>query len=250
MTDYTRDFSADLEIRSDGTGRTIHGIVVPFDTVATVSDGGPAYRESFQRGSFAKTIAERGDRVKLLSHHDRGRNPLGRATALREDAAGLYGEFAVSRTTAGDEALELVRDGALDSFSVGFAPVKAVRTGKVTVRTEVHLREASLVTFPAYEDARIAAVRSLTPAELEELAGESVPARLAHRTEAARAGVQAAALSARRRVTKSWPAWACPWLSPACGWPSPWARPSARPSPWPSAPASARSRQAPGRTAA
>ena len=167
-----REFAGlDLSVRADSTGRTITGIVVPFDRVATVSDGGPAYEESFRRGAFAKTIAERGDRVKLLSHHDRGRNPLGRATALREDAAGLYGEFAVSRTTAGDEALELVRDGALDSFSVGFAPVKAVRTGKVTVRTEVHLREASLVTFPAYEDARIAAVRSLTPAELEELAG-------------------------------------------------------------------------------
>ena len=168
----SRDFpGVDLQVRADSTGRTVTGIVVPFDRVATVSDGGPSYEESFRRGAFTKTIAERGDRVKLLSHHDRGRNPLGRATLLREDAAGLYGEFAVSRTTAGDEALELVRDGALDSFSVGFAPVKQMRTGKVTVRTEVHLREASLVTFPAYEDARIAAVRSLTPAELEELAG-------------------------------------------------------------------------------
>jgi HK97 family phage prohead protease len=168
----SREFTGlDLQVRADAAGRTITGIVVPFDRVATVSDGGPAYEESFRRGAFTKSIAERGDRVKLLSHHDRGRNPLGRATLLREDTAGLYGEFAVSRTTSGDEALELVRDGALDSFSVGFAPVKAVKTGKVTVRTEVHLREASLVTFPAYEDARIAAVRSLTPAELEELAG-------------------------------------------------------------------------------
>lgn len=156
----SRAFSADLEVRSDGTGRTLHGIVVPFDRVARVSDGGPSYDESFRMGAFAKTIRERGDRVKLLSQHDARSNPLGRATLLREDAAGLYGEFTVSRTTAGDEALELVRDGALDSFSVGFTPIKHVSERGVKVRTEVGLREASLVTFPAYVDALVGGVRA------------------------------------------------------------------------------------------
>lgn len=166
----------DLEVRSDGTGRTVAGIVVPFDTVARVSDGGPSYDESFRRGAFAKTIKERGDKVKLLSQHQAGRNPLGRAVSLREDAKGLFGEFRVSKTQAGDEALELIRDGALDSFSVGFAPVNHVTENGVKVRTEVRLREASLVTFPAYDDARILAVRGtldalahMTPAERAEL---------------------------------------------------------------------------------
>lgn len=160
---------ADLEVRADTTGRTIHGIVVPFGVTARVSDGGPSYEEQFQRGAFAKTIAERGARVKLLSQHEARRNPLGRATLLREDAAGLYGEFAVSRTTAGDEALELVRDGALDAFSVGFSPIKHRKEGKVTVRTEVALREASLVTFPAYQDAVVTGVRSLVEMSDEEI---------------------------------------------------------------------------------
>ncbi len=150
----------DLEVRSEGEGRTVAGIVVPFGRTAMVSDGGPRYLEMFEKGSFAKTIRERGDRVKLLSQHDARRNPLGRAVALKEDERGLYGEFRVSKTAAGDEALELLRDGALDSFSVGFAPINHVKRGKVTVRTEVALREASLVTFPAYEDARIEAVRA------------------------------------------------------------------------------------------
>lgn len=161
----------DLEIRADAAGRTVAGIVVPFDTVARVSDGGPSYDESFRRGAFAKTIRERGDRVKLLSQHDARRNPLGRAVSLREDGRGLYGEFKVSRTAAGDEALELIRDGALDSFSVGFAPVKHVSENGVTVRTEVRLRETSLVTFPAYEDARIVGVRAALDS-LAELSAE------------------------------------------------------------------------------
>lgn len=151
----------DLEVRASGEGRTILGIVVPFERTAEVSDGGPFYPEMFRQGAFAKSIAERGDRVKLLSQHNGRANPLGRAIVLREDTIGLYGEFQVSKTAAGDEALELARDGALDSFSVGFAPVKHTKVGKTVVRTEVHLREVSLVTFPAYEDARIAAVRSM-----------------------------------------------------------------------------------------
>lgn len=166
----SRAFVADIEIRADGTGRTVHGIVVPFDRVARVSDGGRPYQEAFQRGAFSKTITERGDRVKLLSQHNARTNPLGRATLLREDAAGLYGEFHVSKTAAGDEALELLRDGALDSFSVGFSPIKHEKRQDVMWRTEVALREASLVTFPAYDGALVGGVRSLTEDDLTEIA--------------------------------------------------------------------------------
>lgn len=154
-----RTFQAGLSIRADGEGRTVAGIVVPFDTEARVSDGGRPYTERFKKGAFARTIKHRGDRVKLLMQHDSG-EPIGRATLLREDSAGLYGEFRVSAVPPGDQALELVRDGVIDSFSVGFAPIQHERDGDVTVRTEVGLREASLVTFPAYEDARVTAVRA------------------------------------------------------------------------------------------
>lgn len=157
MSQITRAF-ADLSVRADREGRTVTGIVVPFDTVARVSDGGPSYDEKFQRGSFAKTIRERGDRVKLLYQHN-SREPIGRATLLREDVSGLYGEFRVSAVPDGDRALELIRDGVLDSFSVGFAPVKDEKRDGVTVRTEVALREASVVTFAAYETARIQSLR-------------------------------------------------------------------------------------------
>ncbi len=172
-TPLSRAFVSDIEVRSDGTGRTVHGIIVPFGRTARVSDGGPSYNEAFERGAFSKTIADRGDKVKLLSQHNSRRNPLGRATLLREDTAGLYGEFHVSRTTAGDEALELLKDGALDSFSVGFGGIRQEKRDGVVWRTEVALREASLVTFPAYEGALVAGVRSwsaLSDDEREELA--------------------------------------------------------------------------------
>ncbi|CAB4173545.1 COG3740 Phage head maturation protease [uncultured Caudovirales phage] len=164
MNALSRDFTADLEIRADGTGRTIHGLVVPFNVTARVSDGGPSYQEQFQRGAFTKTLTERRSPVKLLSQHNSS-NPIGIATNMREDTAGLYGEFRVSNTASANDQLELARDGVLDSFSVGFTPIKATRRGETTIRTEVALREVSLVTFPAYEGAAVAGIRALDPGD-------------------------------------------------------------------------------------
>lgn len=165
MQFLSRDFVADLEVRSGGDGRTVHGIVVPYGQVARVSDGGPAYDEKFAPGAFARDIAARaGDfsRVKLLFQHD-SNNPIGRAVSLREDTAGLYGEFRITPEAArGGEALSLLRDGVLDSFSVGFRPLEHVREGNVTVRTRAALREASLVTFPAYSGALVGGLRAVT----------------------------------------------------------------------------------------
>lgn len=163
MTDmHRRAFSSELEIRSDGDGRTVTGIAVPFGTRTPIREWGQSYDEEFAKGAFARTIAERGDRVKFLDQHDSSR-PLGRATLLREDASGLYAEFRVSKTSRGDDFLELLRDGAIDSFSVGFLPVPGtddVRAGgKHIVRREVKLREVSAVTFPAYEGATITGIR-------------------------------------------------------------------------------------------
>ena len=151
----------DIEvIRSSSPERIIGGIVAPFDSVALVNDGQGPYREALVRGAFAKTIAERGSKVQLLSQHKRNENPLGKAVLLREDALGLYGEFRISKTQAGDEALTLVADGALDAFSVGFAPIRERKNNPgVVERTEVALREVSLVTLPAYQDALVSVMR-------------------------------------------------------------------------------------------
>ena len=159
---------ADLEIRAAGDGRTISGVAVPFDRPTDV--GG--YRESFTRGAFARTIAEKGaGRVKALAQHATGVLPIGRASLLREDPAGLYAELRISRTQLGDEVLALVEDGALDGLSIGFVPLRAVHNPSTGVleRTEVRLDEVSIVAFPAYDGARVAAIRSVTPQQQHAL---------------------------------------------------------------------------------
>lgn len=147
-----------------GTGRTVVGIAVPYGQVAVVSDGdGRSYREQFEFGACARTIRERGGKVKLLAQHDHRRFPIGKATSLVERSDGLHGEFAIPATAEGDDVLTLIRDGVLDSFSVGFRGIRDRWDGDVRVRTEVALIEVSLVGLPAYPGAEIAGVRSPQP---------------------------------------------------------------------------------------
>jgi HK97 family phage prohead protease len=177
---------ADLSIRGDG--RTIYGLAVPFGVSTSVRDNEGQYDEQFQRGAFAQTI-NRGalTRVKLRMLHDKA-STNGVAVELREDAAGLIAAMRVSKTQRGDEMLELVRDGAFDQFSVGFQPVHTTwsdigsvhgmrstpsRGGSAT-RTEVALREISVVDFAAYDTALIGGVRSTFDASSLEPGAEPV----------------------------------------------------------------------------
>lgn len=157
-TNEIRSYVLDLEIREDENGgRTIYGIAVPYDKEQRVSGD---TTEVFRRGAFADVV-KAAHRVKLLRNHD-SKNPIGRATLLRETDQGLYAEFKVSRTREGDDALELVKDGALDQLSIGFMPIKnRKRTDGVIERLKAHLAEVSLVTFGAYGDlATVNGVRS------------------------------------------------------------------------------------------
>lgn len=163
MTIETRAFETNLEVRGDGDGRTICGIVVPYDVEQRISHN---LTEVFRRGAFSRVIPN-AHRVKLLVSHDSRALPIGRATLLREEAGGLWGEFRVSKGSRSDDILELVRDGALSEFSIGFQSLKDNRRKDgVVERIAAHLAEVSLVTFGAYgQAAQIAAVResSTTP---------------------------------------------------------------------------------------
>jgi HK97 family phage prohead protease len=86
---------------------------------------------------------------------------------LRETDKGLYAEMRVSNTVAGDEVLELIKDGALDNLSIGFMPLKnRKREDGVIERIKAHLAEISLVTFGAYGE--MAAVSGVRDTEQEE----------------------------------------------------------------------------------
>ena len=165
QTTLTRGYATDLTI----DGRTIVGLAVPFNRVATVSDDGrTSYKESFAPGSFTRTLAHRGDKVRIFSQHKTERLPIGKASKLEETGPGLEAHLRVSDTSDGNDVLTLVRDGVLTGLSVGFRGLKHELRNNVRVRTEVTLSEISIVTDPAYPDAQISGIRAMHDLDLDE----------------------------------------------------------------------------------
>jgi Escherichia/Staphylococcus phage prohead protease len=143
------------------SGREIFGRAVPYSEVVTITEAnGYSYREQFVHGSFARSIAERSHKIRLMVCHDHRKLPVGKAVELREERDGLYCSFEVANTTGGNDLLELVRAEVVTAFSIGFTPVRDRRDGDVVTRVEASLREVSAVTEPAYSSAEIAGVRS------------------------------------------------------------------------------------------
>lgn len=134
--------------------RIIAGPVTPWGVAGRPSGyPGPVV---FARSSIDLTAL---GAVPLLLDHEPSR-PIGRVTGAIDRPGGLDMAFAISATALGDEALTLVADGVRDGLSVGaivdnydLEPSDAGGIDTLVV-TAAHLREVSLLPFPAYGTAR------------------------------------------------------------------------------------------------
>ena len=124
-------------------------------TFGNVDEGG----DVVLRGAFSSSLARRVPR--LLWQHDM-HEPIGKVLGLTEDDRGLHGEFKISRTTRGHDAYQLLRDGAIDSMSIGYIPEEQDFDEKSGIRQlkSVELLEISLVSIPMNGEARITAVKA------------------------------------------------------------------------------------------
>ena len=156
--------SCGVELRSDGDGRTLVGYAVPFGTTTTLGDG---RRERFLPGAFAGQLANdqwRGQVKFYDSHSSRidQKLPIARTMVLAEQPNGLYGEWHMHGTHAGDDALELVRTGEVTGLSIGFKPLATRRADDGTLeRTNAHLDHVVLTAEPQYATAGVIAVRAV-----------------------------------------------------------------------------------------
>jgi HK97 family phage prohead protease len=186
--------SEPLEIRSKEHGvevvgvsfpdRTIELVVMPYEHPATIHEPGRSYEEVVSRGAFDGVEARAG-RVRVNRDHDVTRT-VGRVIALhpsRQD--GLVAELKVSRTELGEETLTLADDGVLDA-SAGFSLMRD-NDGKVVAGAEVWetrsrrrlnrlwLGHVALTPEPAYETARVLAVRTQALPGPQTAMSESTP---------------------------------------------------------------------------
>lgn len=151
---------AGVELRDgDDGGHYVRGVVAPYGEQYDLGD----YVETFGRGVFSKSVAERGDRIGLTEQHQRDRFHIGRAKDWQDTADGLVATFTLAPTDRGREALELVRSGFLDGLSVGFRPIRNRVTEQANrrhvERVEAALDHVGLVHSPAYSSARVLEAR-------------------------------------------------------------------------------------------
>ena len=125
------------------------------------------------RGAFTKTLAEKGNQVKILWNH-KSDLPIGKPTVMREDDKGLYIEGKISNTTQGSDIRTLMLDGVIDQMSIGYiANDTEYKDDGVRVIKELELFEFSPVTWPMNEAAVIESVKSLCPKEIERVLREA-----------------------------------------------------------------------------
>jgi HK97 family phage major capsid protein len=142
------------QFRADPEKRTVAGMLLPFNV--QTSDG---RRIRFAAGSVTWQRAA-VSRIKLDREHDLGQL-LGSATQVSSNDAGVRASFKVARTPAGDEALALAADGALDGLSAVVRITDAIPDPAGdggTLVTAAQLVRATLTADPAFDDARLSAV--------------------------------------------------------------------------------------------
>lgn len=136
-------------------------------------------------GAYTKSIDEHksnGTMPKMFWMHNPYETPIGKWVDMREDEKGLLMEGEFANTEKGREVYELMKMGALDSFSIGYSveEEKWNSENKCNDLVAVNIKEVSVVTFPCNEESRLVDIKAKledgelpTKRELEKLLTES-----------------------------------------------------------------------------
>jgi len=149
-----------------GDGRTLHARLFSWDSVSQVSDGGPrTYHETWDRGVFSQSIKRAqstGRGWPLMYNHDLHSLPIGMVPMIHERNDGPWMTAKISRTSLGDDVIELIKDGVLPGVSVNGRNIRSARDGRGNIRRmEVALQEVSVTPFPALVGADAMVLRNM-----------------------------------------------------------------------------------------
>ena len=149
-----------LEVRGTQV-RTIVGRAAPYGEIINVAG---RFTEEFVPGVFAKSVTEAARALPLLVSHNHDSMPVGKAIKWEDTTDGLVGHWQIDSRAEAAEVARLADEGYLTALSVGFTPVRDDWDRDAPVphvrRLEAKLFEVSLVSVPAYDEAKILAVRS------------------------------------------------------------------------------------------
>lgn len=109
-----------------------------------------------------KQHEQNGTMPKMFWMHNPFETPIGKWTVMREDAKGLYLEGELANTEKGREIYELMKMGALDSFSIGYCVVeeKWNHDKGCNDLIKLDIKEISVVTFACNEESLLQDIKS------------------------------------------------------------------------------------------
>jgi HK97 family phage prohead protease len=153
----TRAFDLELKsVKADGT----------FSGYASVWGVVDSYREAMAPGAFTESLAEtkaKGRTLPILWQH-RQDEPIGQWDVLREDEHGLFGEGTLWTEEAAYARIAHrgMKAHAITGISIGYYTREDSFDEKTRVRTlkRVDLVEASVVTNPANDEARVDTIKA------------------------------------------------------------------------------------------
>ncbi|MGW8202986.1 HK97 family phage prohead protease [Sphingomonas bisphenolicum] len=160
------DFALDVKsINDDGD---IEGLAVGY---GNIDHGG----DIVMPGAIAGTLAAKKS-LPMLLYHDQ-RRPVGVWHTLTEVSDGLLVKGRFSATSAGREAREDAKCGALSGLSMGYNTIRQRIEGKARQLLEVALHEVSLVTIAMNDRTRITRVKEIEDLRARLAAGDRLTER-------------------------------------------------------------------------
>lgn len=165
--------SQNFEVRAPGDTEVddgsveFEGYAIKWEEEAQIGGFFFSFREKFKKGSFKKTIAERGPQgngqIKFKARHPWAESNAAKFLELKEDATGLFFRARTIATDAGRNMAVELREGVVDTLSVGFDALQELFDKEENLRTiiEAKLFEISGVDWPAYDGAKVTATRSI-----------------------------------------------------------------------------------------
>lgn len=147
-----------------------------FEGYGSVFGNVDSYMEIVAPGAFAESLNERaatGDPLPALWQHNTDQ-PIGGYDTLVEDEKGLKvaGFLMVNEIAQAREAHALMKRRVVKGLSIGYYITESSRDDKTGIRTltKLDLREISIVTFPANDQAQVEAVKmALAHGELPDV---------------------------------------------------------------------------------
>ena len=155
------NFSAtEINLTANTAKREISGLIVPFNSPGYTSAG----EVVFEKGAFGEITA---NKIKLLRDHDIAQ-PVGRMIQVSETAQGLEATFKLGSSTRAQDTLLEASEGLKDGLSIGAKLDQWSEKDGVIYVSAATIKEVSVVTEPAFSEARIALVASATEPEQEK----------------------------------------------------------------------------------